>query len=59
MYSYLGRQRGNGNGMGIRSNPHILIVGDPGLGITNSLIIGKSQLLNATVKAAPRGVYGK
>ncbi|KAJ3411838.1 DNA replication licensing factor mcm8 [Chytridiales sp. JEL 0842] len=33
----------------VRSNPHILVVGDPGL--------GKSQMLAATVKAAPRGVY--
>ncbi|CAG9581574.1 unnamed protein product [Danaus chrysippus] len=34
---------------GTRSNPHILIVGDPGL--------GKSQLLQAAAHAAPRGVY--
>ncbi|CAG9796545.1 unnamed protein product [Diatraea saccharalis] len=34
---------------GPRSNPHILIVGDPGL--------GKSQLLQAAAHAAPRGVY--
>ncbi|KAI8613534.1 MCM2/3/5 family-domain-containing protein [Chytriomyces sp. MP71] len=33
----------------IRSNPHVLVVGDPGL--------GKSQMLSAVVKAAPRGVY--
>ncbi|CAF0865720.1 unnamed protein product [Adineta ricciae] len=33
----------------IRSDPHILIVGDPGL--------GKSQLLHACVSVAPRGVY--
>ncbi|CAF0720701.1 unnamed protein product [Rotaria sordida] len=33
----------------IRSDPHILIVGDPGL--------GKSQLLHACVSIAPRGVY--
>ncbi|KAI8832045.1 MCM2/3/5 family-domain-containing protein [Chytridium lagenaria] len=33
----------------IRSNPHVLIVGDPGL--------GKSQMLSATTKVAPRGVY--
>ena len=32
-----------------RSNPHILVVGDPGL--------GKSQMLSATCRAAPRGVY--
>ncbi|KAJ3046052.1 DNA replication licensing factor mcm8 [Rhizophlyctis rosea] len=33
----------------IRSDPHILVVGDPGL--------GKSQMLTATVRVAPRGVY--
>lgn len=33
----------------IRSDPHILIVGDPGL--------GKSQLLHACISVAPRGVY--
>lgn len=33
----------------IRSDPHILVVGDPGL--------GKSQMLLSTVKLAPRGVY--
>ncbi|KAI9100394.1 DNA replication licensing factor MCM8 [Phlyctochytrium arcticum] len=35
--------------MSIRSDPHILIVGDPGL--------GKSQMLSAVCKVAPRGVY--
>ncbi|KAJ3203477.1 DNA replication licensing factor mcm8 [Dinochytrium kinnereticum] len=35
--------------LSIRSNPHILIVGDPGL--------GKSQMLSSTTKVAPRGVY--
>lgn len=34
---------------GTRSNPHVLIVGDPGL--------GKSQLLQAAAHAAPRGMY--
>ncbi|KAK3843012.1 MAG: Mcm8 protein [Linnemannia gamsii] len=33
----------------IRADPHILVVGDPGL--------GKSQMLSAAVKVAPRGVY--
>ncbi|KAG0284911.1 DNA replication licensing factor mcm8 [Linnemannia gamsii] len=33
----------------IRPDPHILVVGDPGL--------GKSQMLSAAVKVAPRGVY--
>ncbi|KAI8915900.1 DNA replication licensing factor MCM8 [Gorgonomyces haynaldii] len=42
-----GRQREQEESM--RSNPHILVVGDPGL--------GKSQLLVSTVKLAPRGVY--
>ncbi|KAF9980885.1 DNA replication licensing factor mcm8 [Mortierella antarctica] len=32
-----------------RSDPHVLVVGDPGL--------GKSQMLTAAVKVAPRGVY--
>ncbi|PSN44603.1 DNA helicase MCM8 [Blattella germanica] len=32
-----------------RSDPHILVVGDPGL--------GKSQMLQACVSVAPRGVY--
>ncbi|XP_045538871.1 DNA helicase MCM8 [Papilio machaon] len=34
---------------GTRPHPHVLIVGDPGL--------GKSQLLQAAAHAAPRGVY--
>ena len=33
----------------IRGEPHILIVGDPGL--------GKSQMLQACANIAPRGVY--
>ncbi|CAF1608874.1 unnamed protein product, partial [Didymodactylos carnosus] len=33
----------------IRGDPHILIVGDPGL--------GKSQLLHSCVNVAPRGIY--
>ncbi|KAJ1679457.1 hypothetical protein EV182_002011, partial [Spiromyces aspiralis] len=33
----------------IRSDPHVLVVGDPGL--------GKSQMLMAAVNVAPRGVY--
>lgn len=33
---------------GSRYNPHILIVGDPGL--------GKSQLLQAATLVAPRGI---
>ncbi|KAF8975489.1 DNA replication licensing factor mcm8 [Entomortierella lignicola] len=46
-----GRRRSNGviDRTAIRSDPHVLIVGDPGL--------GKSQMLSAAVKVAPRGVY--
>ncbi|KAI9146044.1 MCM2/3/5 family-domain-containing protein [Paraphysoderma sedebokerense] len=44
-----GRRRYSNDNIPIRSDPHVLIVGDPGL--------GKSQLLHATVTAAPRGVY--
>ncbi|KAK6099497.1 hypothetical protein MT418_000910 [Batrachochytrium dendrobatidis] len=43
------RRDKDAQGVSIRSDPHILIVGDPGL--------GKSQMLAATVRAAPRGVY--
>ncbi|KAG6458716.1 DNA helicase MCM8 [Manduca sexta] len=45
----LGMIGGTENENGSRSNPHILVVGDPGL--------GKSQLLQAAAHAAPRGVY--
>lgn len=44
-----GRRRNANSGSSIRSDPHILVVGDPGL--------GKSQMLMSTVKLAPRGVY--
>ncbi|KND03322.1 uncharacterized protein SPPG_02368 [Spizellomyces punctatus DAOM BR117] len=46
-----GRQRGDVESLEvtIRSDPHILIVGDPGL--------GKSQMLSSVCKVAPRGVY--
>ncbi|KAF9299545.1 DNA replication licensing factor mcm8 [Linnemannia elongata] len=46
-----GRRRSNAvvDRTAIRSDPHILVVGDPGL--------GKSQMLSAAVKVAPRGVY--
>jgi DNA helicase MCM8 len=37
------------NGIPVRGDPHILIVGDPGL--------GKSQMLQAAANVAPRGVY--
>lgn len=33
----------------VRGDPHVLIVGDPGL--------GKSQMLQAVANIAPRGVY--
>ncbi|KAJ3344876.1 DNA replication licensing factor mcm8, partial [Kappamyces sp. JEL0680] len=52
LLTLFGGRRRDSEGKGklsIRSDPHILIVGDPGL--------GKSQLLMATVKLAPRGVY--
>ncbi|KAF9351710.1 DNA replication licensing factor mcm8 [Mortierella sp. NVP85] len=46
-----GRRRGNGviDRTAPRGDPHVLVVGDPGL--------GKSQMLSAAVKVAPRGVY--
>eukprot|EP00111_Clytia_hemisphaerica_P002704 TCONS_00007630-protein len=37
------------NAIPVRSDPHVLVVGDPGL--------GKSQLLQAVSNVAPRGVY--
>ena len=37
------------NNLSIRGDPHILLVGDPGL--------GKSQMLQAASSVAPRGVY--
>ena len=43
-----GREKGRGAGLAIRADPHILLVGDPGL--------GKSQLLGAASQAAPRAV---
>lgn len=42
----LGGAEGEG-GAGARPHPHVLVVGDPGL--------GKSQLLQAAAHAAPRG----
>ncbi|KAG0211617.1 DNA replication licensing factor mcm8 [Mortierella sp. GBA30] len=46
-----GRRRSNSviDRTATRSDPHVLVVGDPGL--------GKSQMLSAAVKVAPRGVY--
>ncbi|KAG0007113.1 DNA replication licensing factor mcm8 [Modicella reniformis] len=46
-----GRRRGDGalDRTSTRGDPHVLVVGDPGL--------GKSQMLSAAVKVAPRGVY--
>ena len=43
-----GTCRGGESAMPVRGDPHILVVGDPGL--------GKSQMLNAVVSVAPRGV---
>ncbi|CAK1540076.1 unnamed protein product [Leptosia nina] len=45
----LGLFGGTENETNARTNPHVLVVGDPGL--------GKSQLLQAAAHAAPRGVY--
>ncbi|XP_037543327.1 DNA helicase MCM8 [Nematolebias whitei] len=45
-----GRQKHTGkNSVPVRGDPHILIVGDPGL--------GKSQMLQAVCHVAPRGIY--
>lgn len=46
-----GRQKhiGDMNKIPVRGDPHILVVGDPGL--------GKSQMLHAVSMIAPRGVY--
>ncbi|KAF6735245.1 DNA helicase MCM8 [Oryzias melastigma] len=45
-----GRQKLTGkNSVPVRGDPHILIVGDPGL--------GKSQMLQAVCNVAPRGIY--
>lgn len=43
------QQQQQDKGNGIRSNSHILIVGDPGM--------GKSQMLNAATQLAARSVY--
>lgn len=40
---------GDRNQLQIRGDPHILVVGDPGL--------GKSQMLSSTSNVAPRGVF--
>uniref|UniRef100_A0A3Q1AK51 DNA helicase MCM8 n=1 Tax=Amphiprion ocellaris TaxID=80972 RepID=A0A3Q1AK51_AMPOC len=45
-----GRQKHTGkNSVPVRGDPHVLIVGDPGL--------GKSQMLQAVCNVAPRGIY--
>ncbi|XP_077438575.1 DNA helicase MCM8 [Vanacampus margaritifer] len=45
-----GRQKHTGkNSVPVRGDPHVLMVGDPGL--------GKSQMLQAVCNVAPRGVY--
>ncbi|XP_047207829.1 DNA helicase MCM8 [Girardinichthys multiradiatus] len=45
-----GRQKHTGkSSVPVRGDPHILIVGDPGL--------GKSQMLQAVCNVAPRGIY--
>ncbi|XP_051935358.1 DNA helicase MCM8-like [Hippocampus zosterae] len=45
-----GRQKHTGkNSVPVRGDPHVLMVGDPGL--------GKSQMLQAVCNVAPRGIY--
>ncbi|XP_077585522.1 DNA helicase MCM8 [Stigmatopora nigra] len=45
-----GRQKHTGkNSVPVRGDPHLLMVGDPGL--------GKSQMLQAVCNVAPRGIY--
>uniref|UniRef100_A0A8C6UTP4 DNA helicase n=1 Tax=Neogobius melanostomus TaxID=47308 RepID=A0A8C6UTP4_9GOBI len=45
-----GRQKNiNKNSVPVRGDPHVLMVGDPGL--------GKSQMLQAVCNVAPRGIY--
>ncbi|XP_068237217.1 DNA helicase MCM8-like [Palaemon carinicauda] len=44
-----GCTRGGSDRVPIRGDPHILVVGDPGL--------GKSQMLQACANVAPRGIY--
>ena len=43
------REDDNKDRIPVRGNSHVLLVGDPGL--------GKSQLLQAVSRLAPRGVY--
>jgi len=40
---------GSQDRLAVRSDPHVLVVGDPGL--------GKSQMLRAVAQVAPRSVY--
>lgn len=44
-----GSSKNETNGVPVRGEPHILVVGDPGL--------GKSQLLKACAMVAPRGEF--
>lgn len=43
------RNQGEKSSLSVRGDPHILVVGDPGL--------GKSQMLTSCVSVAPRGVF--
>ncbi|TRY63121.1 hypothetical protein TCAL_03630 [Tigriopus californicus] len=43
------RNQGDKSALSVRGDPHILVVGDPGL--------GKSQMLTSCVSVAPRGVF--
>ena len=44
-----GTVKGSNSALPVRGDPHILVVGDPGL--------GKSQMLTAACNVAPRGVF--
>ncbi|KAJ2999663.1 DNA replication licensing factor mcm8 [Globomyces sp. JEL0801] len=53
-----GRQRSQSQStIQLRPDPHILVVGDPGISAILILGLGKSQLLLAAVNLSPRGVY--
>ncbi|XP_065834436.1 DNA helicase MCM8-like [Oscarella lobularis] len=49
LFGGVSKYSGEKNRIPIRGNPHVLVVGDPGM--------GKSQMLQAAANLAPRGVY--